>query len=76
MENAFVPLGCRFINLVLIITILAIAAHVRGQEARAGLIGVVGSSTLMIIVVAPISMIHIFVNVYVSLEKHSFVRAD
>lgn len=65
LRNAFTPLLFRFVNLVFTACTLALAAHIREQERRSGLIGVVGSSTLFCIVVAPVAILHIFITVYV-----------
>lgn len=65
LHNIYAPLVFRAINLALNVSILGIASHIRLQEHRADVIGVIGSSTLMAIVVAPLAITHIFVNLYI-----------
>ncbi|GAA6029805.1 hypothetical protein JCM8097_001058 [Rhodosporidiobolus ruineniae] len=65
LQNPFSPLFFRFINLLLNVCTLGLAAHIRVQEHRNGVIGVIGSSTLFAIVVAPFAIIHIFLTLYI-----------
>lgn len=65
LHNPFVPLLFRFFNLALNTCTLAIASHIRMQEKKADVIGIVGSSTLFAIIVTPFAMIHIFGNLYI-----------
>jgi len=65
LQNPFSPLFIRTINLVLICCTLGLAAHIRVQEVQAGVLGVIGTSTLFAIVVAPFAIVHIFVTLYV-----------
>ncbi|GAA5971940.1 hypothetical protein JCM11641_001578 [Rhodosporidiobolus odoratus] len=65
LQNPFSPLFFRFINLILNGCTLGLAAHIRLQEHRANVIGVIGTSTLFAIVVAPFAIIHIFVTLYI-----------
>ncbi|GAA5909739.1 hypothetical protein JCM5296_005777 [Sporobolomyces johnsonii] len=65
LHNPFSPLFFRFINLVLNGCTLGLAAHIRLQETHAGVIGVIGTSTLFVIVIAPLAIVHIFVTVYI-----------
>ncbi|KAK4056561.1 hypothetical protein OIO90_002409 [Microbotryomycetes sp. JL221] len=65
LRNAFAPLLFRFINLVVTTCTLGLAADIRSRERKAGLDGIMGSSTTMSIVVAPIAIVHIFVTVYI-----------
>ncbi|GAA5987158.1 hypothetical protein JCM10908_001054 [Rhodotorula pacifica] len=65
LENPFSPLFIRTINLCLIATTLGLAAHIRIQETDHDAIGIMGSSTLFAIVVAPFAIVHIFVTLYI-----------
>lgn len=65
LHNPFSPLFFRFINLILAGCTLGIAAHIRQQEENAGVVGVIGSSTLFAIIVTPLAIIHIFVTLYI-----------
>lgn len=65
LQNPFSPLFIRTINLVLICCTLGLAAHIRVQETRANVLGVIGTSTLFAIVVAPFAILHIFVTLYI-----------
>ncbi|GAA6005121.1 hypothetical protein JCM10207_008514 [Rhodosporidiobolus poonsookiae] len=65
LQNPFSPLFFRIINLVLIGCTLGLAAHIRVQEANNGVIGIIGTSTLFAIIVAPFAIVHIFVTLYI-----------
>ncbi|GAA5861181.1 hypothetical protein JCM3774_002219 [Rhodotorula dairenensis] len=65
LENPFSPLFIRTINLCLIATTLGLAAHIRLQESQHDAIGIIGSSTLFAIVVAPFAIVHIFITLYI-----------
>ncbi|KAL8290094.1 hypothetical protein RQP46_003033 [Phenoliferia psychrophenolica] len=65
LNNAFAPLIFRFANLALVLCTLGLAGHIRIQEHRTDLIGVIGSSTLFAIIVCPLAILHVFVNVYI-----------
>lgn len=66
LENIFAPLFFRFFNLAANSCSLGLASHMRMQEMKAGLPGVMGSSTLLTVVVSPLAIVHIFVTLYVS----------
>ena len=66
LHNPFTPLMFRILNLALTAGTLAVAVRIRLQERRADIIGVIGTSTLFAIVVAPIAIVHIFITLYVS----------
>ncbi|GAA5893027.1 phospholipase D regulator [Sporobolomyces salmoneus] len=65
LHNPFSPLFFRIINLVLVTCTLALAGHIRRQEERADVVGVIGTSTLFVLVIAPIAIIHIFITLYI-----------
>ncbi|GAA6057139.1 hypothetical protein JCM3770_004841 [Rhodotorula araucariae] len=65
LQNPFTPLFIRTINLVLIGCTLGLAAHIRIQEFNNNVLGVIGTSTLFAIVVAPFAIVHIFVTLYI-----------
>ncbi|GAA5964297.1 hypothetical protein JCM3765_006448 [Sporobolomyces pararoseus] len=65
LHNPFSPLFFRIINLVLVTCTLALAGHIRRQEERAAVVGVIGTSTLFVLVIAPIAIIHIFITLYI-----------
>ncbi|KWU47404.1 hypothetical protein RHOSPDRAFT_13963 [Rhodotorula sp. JG-1b] len=65
LENPFSPLFIRTINLCLIATTLGLAAHIRVQETQHDAIGIMGSSTLFAVVVAPFAIVHIFITLYI-----------
>ncbi|KAK4055726.1 hypothetical protein OIV83_000272 [Microbotryomycetes sp. JL201] len=65
LRSAFAPLVFRFINLVVTTCTLGLAADIRERERKAKLVGIMGSSTIMCIVVAPIAIAHIFVTLYI-----------
>lgn len=65
LHNPFSPLFFRIINLILNACTLALAGHIRRQEQVANVIGVIGTSTLFVLVIAPIAILHIFITLYV-----------
>lgn len=76
LHNPFSPLFFRIINLVLVTCTLALAGHIRRQEERADVVGVIGTSTLFVLVIAPIAIIHIFITLYVSARPRSMKLVD
>ncbi|GAA6062445.1 hypothetical protein JCM10212_003319 [Sporobolomyces blumeae] len=65
LHNPFSPLFFRIINLVLNACTLALAGHIRHQEQVHNVIGIIGTSTLFVIVIAPIAIVHIFITLYI-----------
>ncbi|KAM0745771.1 hypothetical protein T439DRAFT_318905 [Meredithblackwellia eburnea MCA 4105] len=65
LNSVYAPIVFRFLNVVLVSCTLALACHIRVQETRAGIVGVLGSSTIMVIVISPLAIVHVFVNVYI-----------
>lgn len=65
LQHPFSPLLIRTINLILIGCTLGLAAHIRVLEVENNIIGIMGTSTLFAIIVAPFAIVHIFVTLYV-----------
>lgn len=58
--SAFAPFWCRFINLAFTVTVLGLAVKIYIIQTRAGFDGLIGISTVLIIVIGPLSVVHIF----------------
>ncbi|GAA6009082.1 phospholipase D regulator [Rhodotorula paludigena] len=65
LQHPFSPLLIRTINLILIGCTLGLAAHIRVLEVENNIIGIMGTSTLFAIIVAPFAIVHIFVTLYI-----------
>ncbi|SGY80003.1 BQ5605_C008g05280 [Microbotryum silenes-dioicae] len=65
LNNVFAPLVFRAMNLVLAGCTLGIASHIRLQETRNNVIGIIGTSTLFVIIVGPFAIVHVFATVYI-----------
>lgn len=65
LESPFAPAIARTFNLAFVVSTLAVAVSIRQQEMRVDQPGLIGNSTLLAIVVAPLAIIHILVVVYV-----------
>ncbi|GAA98694.1 uncharacterized protein L969DRAFT_83769 [Mixia osmundae IAM 14324] len=64
LYNPFAPLIIRFVNLSFTSTVLAVAVRTQVVERHNNLIGVLGSSILVGIIICPITIVHIFISVY------------
>lgn len=62
--NTYVPLLFRFINITFTTAALALAVHIRELEMRYGVRGVLGSSPTLVIIFAPLTLVHVMVAVY------------
>ncbi|KAI6044937.1 hypothetical protein EDC04DRAFT_178238 [Pisolithus marmoratus] len=62
--NTYVPLLFRFINITFTTAALALAVHIRGLEMRYGVRGVLGSSPILVVIFAPLTLVHVMVAVY------------
>lgn len=58
--SAFAPFWLRFINLAFTATVLGLAAKIHQSQQSAGFGGLIGASTVMILVIGPLSIVHIF----------------
>ncbi|KAG0143297.1 hypothetical protein CROQUDRAFT_661452 [Cronartium quercuum f. sp. fusiforme G11] len=64
LHHPAAPLAFRVANFVTISGSLAISVKIRRIEAKIGAIGAVGNSTLFILIIAPISLVHILFSIY------------
>ena len=71
LESPFAPLILRIVNLVFVVSLLGVAASVVRQEKANGITGVVGSSIIFSLAIAPVAVLHIGVVLYVSLPRFS-----
>ncbi|KAH7911929.1 hypothetical protein BJ138DRAFT_1149446 [Hygrophoropsis aurantiaca] len=64
LTNIYVPLLFRFINITFTTAALAIAIRIRNLEMRYSIMGIVGSSPTLVIVFAPLTLVHVMVAIY------------
>lgn len=64
LESPFAPLILRIINLIFVVSTLGLAASIMRQETANGIRGVVGSSIIFCLSIAPIAVLHIGVVLY------------
>lgn len=58
--SAFAPFWCRFTNLAFTVTVLGLAVKIYLLQRSAGFDGLIGLSTVLILVIGPLSVVHIF----------------
>ncbi|TCD69979.1 hypothetical protein EIP91_005568 [Steccherinum ochraceum] len=63
--NAYVPLLFRFINITFTCAALAMAIRIRAMEQKHHAMGAVGSSPTVVIIFAPLTLVHVMVAIYV-----------
>lgn len=64
LNHPTAPLILRIFNFIFISVSLALCVKIRKVEDLLGLAGLIGNSTIYIIVIAPCSMLHILVSIY------------
>ncbi|KAH9082125.1 hypothetical protein EDB83DRAFT_2503265 [Lactarius deliciosus] len=64
LTNTYVPLLFRFVNITFTTAALAIAIRIRRVEARNGVTGVLGSSPTLVVIFAPLTLVHVMVAIY------------
>ncbi|KAF9068113.1 hypothetical protein BDP27DRAFT_1392918 [Rhodocollybia butyracea] len=64
LNHPYVPLLFRLINLSFTTGTLAVAIHIRLVEHKSGLVGVVGSSPTLVIIFAPLTLVHVIGAIY------------
>ncbi|KAH9064265.1 hypothetical protein EDB87DRAFT_1600080 [Lactarius vividus] len=64
LTNTYVPLLFRFVNITFTTAALAIAIRIRRDEARNGVTGVLGSSPTLVVIFAPLTLVHVMVAIY------------
>ncbi|KAF8640388.1 hypothetical protein AX17_000058 [Amanita inopinata Kibby_2008] len=64
LVNTYVPLLCRFINIALTTAALGIAIRIRQIEMRNNVMGAVGSSPTVVIIFAPLTLLHVMAAIY------------
>ncbi|KIJ68329.1 hypothetical protein HYDPIDRAFT_173079 [Hydnomerulius pinastri MD-312] len=64
LSNIYVPLLFRFINITFTTSALAVAIRIRQWELQYHVMGVVGSSPTLIIIFAPLTLVHVMVAIY------------
>ncbi|KAF8844027.1 hypothetical protein BDN67DRAFT_1000544 [Paxillus ammoniavirescens] len=64
LSNIYVPLLFRFINITFTTSALAVAIRIRLTELHYNVMGVVGSSPTLVIIFAPLTLVHVMVAIY------------
>jgi len=64
LSNIYVPLLFRFINITFTTSALAVAIRIRQWETDFSLMGAVGSSPTLVIIFAPLTLVHVMVAIY------------
>ncbi|KIY45475.1 hypothetical protein FISHEDRAFT_67031 [Fistulina hepatica ATCC 64428] len=64
LTNVYVPLLFRFINLAFTTGALGLAVRIRAIEQRNNVMGIIGPSPTIIIIFAPLTLVHVVVAVY------------
>jgi len=64
LTNSYVPLLFRFVNITFTISALAIAIRIRALEMSHHVRGAVGSSPVLVIIFAPLTLAHVMIAVY------------
>lgn len=64
LTNIYVPLLFRFINITFTTAALAVAIRIRIIELNDHIMGIVGSSPTLVIIFAPLTLVHVMVAIY------------
>ncbi|KAF8807514.1 hypothetical protein BYT27DRAFT_7189586 [Phlegmacium glaucopus] len=64
LSNAYVPLLFRFINIAFTTAALGMAIQIRKIEIKNNVMGAVGSSPTVVIIFAPLTLVHVMVAIY------------
>jgi len=64
LTNPYVPLLFRFVNITFTTSALAVAIRIRMNEARHHITGAVGCSPTLVIIFAPLTLVHVMIAIY------------
>ncbi|KIY62430.1 hypothetical protein CYLTODRAFT_361491 [Cylindrobasidium torrendii FP15055 ss-10] len=64
LTNVYVPLLFRFINITFSAAALGLAIRVRAREKQHNIMGAVGSSPTLVIIFAPLTILHVLIAIY------------
>ncbi|KAN0135751.1 hypothetical protein V8E53_006642 [Lactarius tabidus] len=64
LTNTYVPLLFRFVNITFTTAALAIAIRIRRTEERNNVTGILGSSPTLVVIFAPLTLVHVMVAIY------------
>ncbi|KZT30507.1 hypothetical protein NEOLEDRAFT_1153017 [Neolentinus lepideus HHB14362 ss-1] len=64
LNNTYVPLLFRFINISFTTAALAVAIRIRILERDNNIMGVVGASPTLVVVFAPLTLVHVIIAIY------------
>jgi len=64
LTNTYVPLLFRFVNITFTTAALAVAIRIRRTEERNDVTGILGSSPTLVVIFAPLTLVHVMVAIY------------
>ncbi|KAG6832444.1 hypothetical protein H0H92_001490 [Tricholoma furcatifolium] len=64
LSNVYVPLLFRLINITFTTSALAVAIRIRRMEIQGHALGAVGSSPTVVIIFAPLTLVHVMIAIY------------
>ncbi|KAI9457733.1 hypothetical protein F5148DRAFT_341572 [Russula earlei] len=64
LNNVYAPLLFRFINITFTTAALAVAIQIRTAEKHSHSYGILGSSSTLVIIFAPLTLVHVMVAIY------------
>lgn len=64
LTNSYVPLLFRFVNITFTTSALAVAIRIRAMEMSHHVRGAVGSSPVLVIIFAPLTLAHVMIAIY------------
>ncbi|KAH7325491.1 hypothetical protein B0J17DRAFT_632958 [Rhizoctonia solani] len=64
LQNNYVPLFIRLLNIAFTTSTLAVGISTRGLEIKNGILGSIGSSPTLVIIFAPPTLVHVMAAVY------------
>jgi len=64
LNNTYVPLLFRFINITFTTAALAVAIQIRKVEDHNNVTGILGSSPTLVVIFAPLTLVHVMVAIY------------
>ncbi|KAH9982427.1 hypothetical protein BGW80DRAFT_1161019, partial [Lactifluus volemus] len=64
LNNTYVPLLFRFVDITFTAAALAIATRIQRIEKRYNAVGVLGTSPMLVVIFAPLTLVHVMVAIY------------
>ncbi|KAF8704576.1 hypothetical protein RHS03_05790, partial [Rhizoctonia solani] len=74
LQNNYVPLFIRLLNIAFTTTTLAVGISTRNLELKNNILGSIGSSPTLVIIFAPPTLVHVMAAIYVRLQTSPFLH--